>query len=230
MANTSSVEYWENLRKEARHIENEVDAKLVAISKLGIDMKPKNTCLESEPLLEKEHVFENIFLEIESLISKLTLINKSMSEIQPNDAGMLHIIQRHREILIDYKSEFKKTKTIFASKINREDSSNKIENINYQEIKGLSRRDMHVKEHQHLHRSNNLINDQISIAMETKDRLVSQRNTFKRIQHRLINVFNQFPAINSLLRKINLRKRRDSIIIGFTISVCVILILLFMFH
>lgn len=44
-----------------------------------------------------------------------------MSEIQANNAGTLHTIRRHRDILNDYQKEFQKTKNILISKKNRVD-------------------------------------------------------------------------------------------------------------
>lgn len=49
------------------------------------------------------------------------LVNEKMSEIQPTGAAMLHTMQRHKEILKDYKKEFKKTRDNFASRRDRED-------------------------------------------------------------------------------------------------------------
>lgn len=44
-----------------------------------------------------------------------------MSEIKPNGAPMLHTMQRHREILKDYKLEFNKTQNNFTARRDRED-------------------------------------------------------------------------------------------------------------
>ncbi|CAB1347871.1 unnamed protein product [Coregonus sp. 'balchen'] len=41
---------------------------------------------------------------------------------------------------------------------------------------------------------------------------------------------HRFPAINNLIQRINLRKRRDSLILGGVIGVCTILLLLYAFH
>lgn len=41
---------------------------------------------------------------------------------------------------------------------------------------------------------------------------------------------DRFPAVNSLIQRINLRKRRDSLILGGVIGVCTILLLLYAFH
>ncbi|CAB1348916.1 unnamed protein product [Coregonus sp. 'balchen'] len=41
---------------------------------------------------------------------------------------------------------------------------------------------------------------------------------------------HRFPAINNLIQRINLRKRRDSLILGGVIGICTILLLLYAFH
>lgn len=220
------------LRKQARHLENEIDAKLVAFSKLGVNTRSKNVTPDEVPLLDEEHVFENMALEIETLLSKLFTVNEKMSELQPNGAAMLHTMQRHKEILKDYKLEFSKIRNNFAIRKDREDllGSVRKEIDNYKTTSGLNRREMYLKENQHIHNSDRLINDQISIAMETREHLITQRQAFKRIQTRFNDISNRFPAVSSLLQRINLRKRRDSLILGIIIGFCTFLMLLYAFY
>lgn len=75
-----------------------------------------------------------------------------------------------------------------------------------------------------------MVNDQISIAIETQKSLKSQRKAFKKIQNRFNNLANAFPRINSLVQRINIKKRRDSLILGLVIAVCTLLMLLYAFH
>lgn len=95
---------------------------------------------------------------------------------------------------------------------------------------GLSRRDMYIKEHGHMSNSNSLINDQISLAIETKENLFTQRQNFKRLQTRFNDISNRFPLISSLLNRINIKKRRDSLILASVIAGCTILLILYTFH
>lgn len=44
-----------------------------------------------------------------------------MSELQPNGAAMLHTMQRHKDILKDYKLEFNKIRNNFEARKDRED-------------------------------------------------------------------------------------------------------------
>ncbi|XP_060829249.1 Golgi SNAP receptor complex member 1 isoform X2 [Bombus pascuorum] len=228
MANALDAVDWEDLRRQARHLENEIDAKLVAFSKLGVNSGSKLVNADEEPLLDEEHVFDNMASEIEALLAKLFSINERMSKLQPNGAAMLHTMQRHKDILKDYKLEFNKIRNNFDARRDREDLLGSVRKEI--DVSGLNRREMYMKENQHIHNSDHLLNDQISIAMETRDHLMTQRQTFKRIQTRLNDISNRFPAVNSLVQRINLRKRRDSLIVGLIIGFCTFLMLLYAFH
>lgn len=232
MAGSLDAIDWEDLRKQARHLENEIDAKLVAFGKLGMSAGVGRVDPDQVPLLDEEQVFENMASEIQTLLAKLMSVDERMSQLQPNGAAMLHTMQRHKEILKDYKLEFEKIRNNFAARKDREDllGSVRREIEGYKSASGLNRREMYLKENQHLHDSDRLINDQISIAMETRDHLMTQRQAFKRIRTRFNDISNRFPAVNGLLQRINLRKRRDSVILGLVVGVCTFLMLLYAFH
>lgn len=59
---------------------------------------------------------------------------------------------------------------------------------------------MYLKESTHAHNSHNMINDQISIAMETKEHLLTQRQSFKRLQTRFNDLSNRFPVISRFVQ------------------------------
>lgn len=75
-----------------------------------------------------------------------------------------------------------------------------------------------------------MVDDQIRIAIDTKENLVTQRVTFKKIQSRMNDLSSRFPAINSLIQKINLKKRKDSIILGLLGGFCLFLLILYAFR
>jgi Golgi SNAP receptor complex protein 1 len=58
---------------------------------------------------------------------------------------------------------------------------------------------------------------------------VKQRLVFKAMQTKLNDIANRFPLINSLVQKINLRKRRDSVILGVVIGLCLLFMLWYLF-
>lgn len=61
-----------DLRKQARHLENDIDLKLVAFSKLGAGINtPRNHASDTVPLLSDEDTFEAMAMEIEQLLNKV---------------------------------------------------------------------------------------------------------------------------------------------------------------
>ncbi|VDI36027.1 golgi SNAP receptor complex member 1 [Mytilus galloprovincialis] len=234
---------WEDLRKQARQLENEIDLKLVSFSKLGTNYSSHiDYGNESAPLINKtssEHMFDTMAMEIEQLLSKLQDVNDRMSDYTQNismsspSAALLHTLQRHRDILQDYSHEFHKTKANISAIREREDLLGSVRRdiSAYKNSSGLNRRtDMYLKEHDHIRSSEKMIDDQISIAIATKENLQSQRKVLGTITQKMNSLANRFPLINTLMQKINLRKRRDTIILASVIATCVIILLLYAFH
>lgn len=75
-----------------------------------------------------------------------------------------------------------------------------------------------------------MVDDQISIAIATKESLDHQKKSLGGITQKIAVLANRFPLINSLMQRINIRKRRDSIILASVIATCIVLMLLYMFH
>jgi len=243
-----SSNYWEDLRKQARQLENELDLKLVSFSKLCTSYSStrdgrRGESADTTPLLNnstQDRMFDTMTVELEQLLAKLTGVNDKMAEytctpgVSSLNAALMHTLQRHRDILQDYTQEFHKTKGNFLAIREREDLLGSVRKDieTYKSGSGVNNRrtELFLKEHEHLRNSDRLMDDTISIAMATKENMTSQRGLLKSIQSRVNTLANRFPAINNLIQRINLRKRRDSLILGGVIGVCTILLLLYAFH
>ncbi|KAM4546388.1 Golgi SNAP receptor complex member 1 [Fundulus heteroclitus] len=242
----TSSNYWEDLRKQARQLENELDLKLVSFSKLctsyrssGHDQQPRDSRSESFGPFQ-DNMLKAMTSEVEQLLTKLSAVNDKMAEYTntpgalSHNAALMHTLQRHRDILQDYAHEFQKTKSNFLTLREREDLLGSVHRDieSYKSSTGVNNRrtEIFLKEHEHLRNSNSLIDNAISIAMATKENITFQRGMLKSIQTRVTTLANRFPAINNLIQKINLRKRRDSLILGGVIGICTILLLLYTFH
>ncbi|XP_028321421.1 Golgi SNAP receptor complex member 1 [Gouania willdenowi] len=248
MAGIGSSNYWEDQRKQARQLENELDLKLVSFSKLCTSYSSsrdgrRSDTSDTTPLLNnstQDRMFDTMSVEIEQLLAKLTAVNNKMAEYAntagttSHNAALMHTLQRHRDILQDYTNEFHKTKGNFLAIREREDLLGSVRKDieTYKSGSGVNNRrtELFLKEHDHLRNSDRLMDDTISIAMATKENMTSQRGMLKSIQSRVNTLANRFPTINNLIQRINLRKRRDSLILGSVIGICTILLLLYAFH
>lgn len=248
---------WESLRKQARQLENEIDSKLVSFSKLcsnfaASSYAPSNPRTSSVPgspggpnSSSTDLIFMTLSNEIEEALKKLTSLNSKLNDCLNNEnvissSGNVHTLQRHRDILRDYSHEYDKTKRniqsykerekLLSSSLNR--SQNETNNLNNRRLDNSNASgstSFYMKEYDHLKSSHNLIDQQLEIAELTKENLQSQRQTMKMIQQRMNNIVHKFPLINNLVKKIKLKKRKDTLILGTVISVCLFLLLLYIF-
>ncbi|XP_022653727.1 Golgi SNAP receptor complex member 1-like [Varroa jacobsoni] len=242
------LQNWEELRKQARHLENEIDLKLVSFSKVGTSLGSRDFTHENSdtvPLLSSAasgHVVDSMTEEIEHLLSLLQQLNDDMSECEGGGSSRQHTLQRHRDILKDYTAEFNKTRNNIESRRQREEllgTSGRGDSASTDhKMKGAAasgggvnrRADFYLKEHEHIRNSERLVSDQINIAIRTREELRNQRGTLKSMQTRVTTLANRFPVLNSLLQRIHIRKRRDSIILGLVIGTCTLLLLLYTFR
>uniref|UniRef100_A0A915KFM6 Golgi SNAP receptor complex member 1 n=1 Tax=Romanomermis culicivorax TaxID=13658 RepID=A0A915KFM6_ROMCU len=195
---------------------------------------------------------DDLTKEVEDLLSKLTDVNDQMSSFlcsaKPMDQAssrisntsnamnvnptILHTAQRHRDILQDYCLEFQRAQANIRARLEREQLLHKNPNKspNFESDRFNDHRDddnFYLKEMEHAKSSDRLLNEQISIAISTKDHLQTQRSGLQDISRKLHQLSKRYPAISSVMQKINWRKRRDSIIIGGVISVCLFLMFLY---
>uniref|UniRef100_A0A4W3IJ95 Golgi SNAP receptor complex member 1 n=1 Tax=Callorhinchus milii TaxID=7868 RepID=A0A4W3IJ95_CALMI len=177
-----SSNYWEDLRKQARQLENELDLKLVSFSKLCTSYSGNSTrdgrrdrySSDTTPLLNgssQDRMFETMAVEIEQLLAKLTGVNDKMAEytstpgVTSLNAALMHTLQRHRDILQDYTHEYNKTKANFIAIREREDLLGSVRKDieSYKSGSGVNNRrtELFLKEHEHLRNSDRLIEDTI---------------------------------------------------------------------
>ncbi|NXC13669.1 GOSR1 protein, partial [Corythaeola cristata] len=234
-----------DLRKQARQLENELDLKLVSFSKLCTsysstrDGRRDRYSSDTTPLLNgssQDRMFETMAVEIEQLLGKLTGINDKMAEytnsagVPSLNAALMHTLQRHRDILqvtdayVSHLSNEKPLEKMFFS------SYWFLHFRSYKSGSGVNNRrtELFLKEHEHLRKTGQL--PQHSPGFLSSEPTQKLRGAISGCPGRFTTVLNRFPAVNSLIQRINLRKRRDSLILGGIIGICTILLLLYAFH
>ncbi|MBA0858996.1 hypothetical protein Goshw_002370 [Gossypium schwendimanii] len=93
---------WEELRKEARKIEGDLDVKLSSYAKLGARFTQEDT---GSPTLGSSRSWKSMVIEIQSLLEKLLDINDAMSRCAASAAPTTSVTQklaRHRDILHEF--------------------------------------------------------------------------------------------------------------------------------
>ena len=125
----SSIASWEQLRKIAKNIEFDLDAKISLLNSIAALIHPgqfastpySNLAVDTyDPWIrttsvqEKIQAGDSLLLEIEEKIQKLsnTIGQMPRANDSPATPYMNQHIQRHRDLLADYTQEFKKTKVV----------------------------------------------------------------------------------------------------------------------
>jgi len=267
---------WDDLRKKARHIEQDLDVKLVSFSRLGTNHLSTSSSFgitsDKKSLLDEngnpqidgsnqnDDMFKTMAMEIQSLLEKLTSINQELSDFSQKNsqssnsyapfqdmpahgnAAMLHTLQRHRDILQDFQHEYNKIKKNIETQREREDLLGSVRrdiDMHYRQQQQLNSRsnsgmtgpssqtDHFMKERERLLNSDRMTQEAIEMGIQTREELANQRKQYAGMTQRVLGVMSKFPVINSLVNRINWRKKRDSMIMACVISVCSFFILVY---
>lgn len=86
-----------------------------------------------------------------------------------------------------------------------------------------------LRESRHLTTSEQLLDEQFEVAVKTRETLLNQRWTIKSMQTQYNNITNQFQSIGALIKRIKVRKQRDTIILAVVFCICLGLLLYYIF-
>lgn len=236
---------WEELRREARKLENEIDLKLVSFSKFGASFAQSSLLREdgglhvgggtvqdtSLFLSNTEHISNSMAVEIQQLVLKLGEVNECMAKLlttmDPGTSSFTHastLLQQHRGKLYDYTQEFKKTKaTITATREHAELLFSVRKDISQFKNSGGAngRADQLLRERGSLHTADRIADAIIGQATETRENLGNQKGLLQGTFSKLVSLGANFPALNNLIGSIRRKKFRDSLILALFISSCI---------
>lgn len=139
---------------------------------------------------------------------------------------MTRAIQRHREVYQDYAREFRRTKANVKNALEQADLLSGVRN-DIDAYKS-STADALLAERARIDSSHGMTDEVLGQAYETRAEFARQRASLSSINARIANTISTIPGVNNLLSMIKSRRRRDSIILGLVVAVCLILLLSYM--
>lgn len=84
-----------------------------------------------------------------------------------------------------------------------------------------------LEERGRIDNSHNMMDNVLSQAYSVNENFGLQGETLASINRRVVSAAGQIPGVNSLIGKIGAKRRRDGIILGCFIGVCVLVLLFF---
>lgn len=106
-----------------------------------------------------------------------------------------------------------------------ESNRNTVLNFDQDDDHEIAARETLLRESGHLERSEQMLDEQYDIAVKSREELIHQRETIRSMQSRYASVTDKFQHVNTLLKKIGIRKRRDTIIVGVVFCICLFFLL-----
>lgn len=214
---------WDQLRREARKIENELDTKLAAFGKQCSRYEYGSTGESGMSVATNLTLTSN---DIESLIEQLRNINEQIATLsqEGTETRNHHILARHRDILHDFTEEYKRLNSIALSERNRVDLLGSSQGFGTSQP--TSTQGILLRERGTLDRSHSEIDTVVAQAYGVASSLGQQRQMFDGIDARLALIGAKFPVMNSVMNAIRRKKNRDTLIltgVGSVLFLCMLL-------
>eukprot|EP00249_Psilotum_nudum_P013252 c24240_g1_i1 orf=628-1338(-) len=225
---------WEELRREARKIEGDLDVKLSSYAKLGGALAHGGYMESgsSVDVIGGDGSLKSMEIEIESLLEKLLDINDSMSRCASSAIATTSVTQklaRHRDILHEFTQEFKRTRGNINSMREHAELLTSVRNdiSEYKASGNSSPGPSLLRERAAIHGSITQIEDVINQAQLTKGVLATQRTMFVEIQIKLKQLSDQFPVIRNVLGAIKRKRSKDTLILSAVIAGCTLFLIVY---
>lgn len=204
------------LRSQARSLENTTESLLSKYSSY-------TQSVTSSATEDENRVTREIQDTLDQRDEKIAALNRSLDSDNQQSATKLHQLQRHREILSDHKGEYKRIKQTIQNERNRTNLlTNVRSDIDEHRQRNQTEEEHMLNERQQIDNSNSMADNLLSQAYETRDDFIRQRANLSNIQRRMLQTAGHIPGLNTIIAKVNTRKKRDSVIIASLITLCIL--------
>lgn len=225
MTSRGPTRMWEDLRREARKLEGELDVKLAAYGKLCSSYDGASSATDK---ISKQKA-----AEIESLLQRLSDVNHDMSGVISGAAdSRSHTLARHRDILTDLTQEFRRLDSQLGAARDRAEllagGSENMPLLSVQ-VHGQSPTGQLLRERTTLSTSTTYVDNMLEQAQSVSRSLLEQRRIFTNVQDKLGVIGEKFPAIGGLLNAIRRRKSKDTLVLSGVIAACLVFTLIYLF-
>mmetsp|Transcript_6746 Transcript_6746/g.12059 ORF Transcript_6746/g.12059 Transcript_6746/m.12059 type:complete len:290 (-) Transcript_6746:1948-2817(-) len=207
------------------------DGSSVASMTAGVEMMG----IELEALLERlSEVVDSMSMSASTSSPELGT-DQIMSSSVPQSPAFTHTLQRHREILSDYRNDFRRTKGILSTARERNEffgggskMKNQSGNMNgsVSSSGNVGSVDALYAERAALMGSNVGVDSALDKGVSLRDELERQRQNFASMMERMEAASERLPAVNRIIGQIKRKKRRDVLILGVSIVALILFTLI----
>lgn len=210
---------FNSIRSQAFSLENKTNGLLSSYSGFAVSTSATPTAQETK--LDQQ--IESTLHERDDILKNLTRIADSDSNIS---TVKLQQLSRHKEILQENWTNFAAIRSSILQERNKLNLLFNVKTDIDKHSKTMEQDEMDYihEEQRRANNLNNIADDLINRAFETRESLLGQRSVLNTAGNRLMNTLSTVPGINVLLQKINTRRKRDAVILAGLISFCILVL------
>mmetsp|Transcript_21582 Transcript_21582/g.36770 ORF Transcript_21582/g.36770 Transcript_21582/m.36770 type:complete len:258 (+) Transcript_21582:99-872(+) len=222
---------WDDVRKEARKLEGELDVKVAAYAKLtsGFEANYRGRVGGDVSSLGADQLAQTKAAELEDLLHRLSDLNDEMGGLTGGISDTKsHTLARHRDILQDFNQEFRRLNSMLGSARDRVQllaGSSDSAHIGIA-MSGSSTGAL-LRERATVQSSTNAIDEVLKQAQSVSTSLLGDRKLFESMSDKLLQVGARFPMVNSVLNAIRRKKSKDTLVLGGVTAGCVLFTILY---
>ncbi|KAF9438950.1 hypothetical protein BGZ76_002613 [Entomortierella beljakovae] len=220
---------WDVLRKDVRQVELEIESKLTALSKSAVKAGQQSLTGSSSNEGDLEANIEDLLEKLSRLVDAMSAHIDTQAQLNSQaPLTMVHLLQKHRDILHDYTREYRKTRqNVRAARDHAQLLSSVRDDISVFKNggpsgNGMSASDHLLNERDRIDGSHRLADSALEQAFAAQEDLKRQGSTLMSVNQKINNVAAQLPSVGQLIGKIQSRKNRDNVILSCVIGSCVV--------
>ena len=227
-SSSSPLESWDELRREARRLEGEAEARIASLARSSTSSHSSSDESELQRVLER----------LESVISTME------RSLPPNEPSKTHTLSHHKGALQDLKRELGR-----ARSTRRDHSpSERDELLGHQSSRrSSSRRDSQLptstapsiasatdgdaarltREQSRLESASGTMEGVIDAASSTLSALTQQRATIERASSSGSSIGARLPGLRSVMSQIRQKRNKDTIVLACVIASCTLFLIIY---
>ncbi|KAL8799376.1 MAG: hypothetical protein Q9182_005948 [Xanthomendoza sp. 2 TL-2023] len=219
---------WAQLRQQTRSLEAQTDTLFHTYSRFASapNIPPKPT----EEEIRTETQIQELLEKRESLITQLNTLlttdpSLTSSALKQNNLSLHRsTLHEHTQTLTRLRSSISQSRqrANLLSTVRADISSYRSSNPETAEA------DYMLDERSRIDRSHNVADGVLSQAYAVNEQFGVQREMLGNVQRRIVGAAGKVPGINSLIGRIGAKRRRDGVIMGGFIALCMLVFLYFM--
>jgi len=223
---------WAEARHRARALESKIDSKLVAYLNLANKINSDSSAPSDIEAYGSKHPLRELESDISGMLEELGSVTDEMDKLVKSSSNRegYETMRRCQNLFHQFSADFERTKEKIEKKSKRAQLLGSKHDGKNSSLAGIRPHEALEKERDSLFSSLGIVDSLIERGQTAMDELKSQRGIFGRVRGTLGALGQQFPQANNLIKMIQDKQNRDTVILAFVIASCMFFTFMYSYY